>query len=347
MKWLLTLLVLLPATLAASTPVTVKPLKELWFVQEQTAPATVLALNAPVISSELNARVVSLHAETGDTVSAGDLLVELDCRRAEAELDMAKAVLRQFRAQYDFARQQVRRADDLLKKRSISDQEVDQRKSEESRIAGQIDAQKATIRQASIQVENCSVTAPFDGFITQRMAERGMLATMGTPLMKIVEADALEVSAQLNPVEVESFSGGSQQWFETGGIRYPVRLRSTVPLLDESTRTSEVRFSFSDDTPLAGSAGRLVWILSDRVIPAEYLVRRNTRLGVFLLENEKARFRVLEQALEGRPAVVDLPPETLLILEGRDSLNDGDTITRQVFPDREHEEDKSTSGSRQ
>jgi hypothetical protein len=56
---------------------------------------------------------------------------------------------------------------------------------------------------------------------------------------------------------------------------------------------------------------------------------------------------VLEQALEGRPAVVDLPPETLLILEGRDSLNDGDTITRQVFPDREREEDKSTSGSRQ
>ena len=344
MKWLLTLLVLLPATLAASTPVTVKPLKELWFVQEQTAPATVLALNAPVISSELNARVVSLHAETGDTVSAGDLLVELDCRRAEAELDMAKAVLRQFRAQYDFAHQQVRRADDLLKKRSISDQEVDQRKSEESRIAGQIDAQKATIRQASIQVENCSVTAPFDGFITQRMAERGMLATMGTPLMKIVEADALEVSAQLNPVEVESFSGGSQQWFETEGIRYPVRLRSAVPLLDESTRTSEVRFSFSEDTPLAGSAGRLVWILSDRVIPAEYLVRRNTRLGVFLLENDKARFRALEQALEGRPAVVDLPPETLLILEGRDSLNDGDTITRQVFPDREREEDKSTSG---
>lgn len=347
MKWLLTLFILLPATLAASTPVTVKPLKELWFVQEQTAPATVIALDAPVISAELNARVVSIHADTGDTVSAGDLLVELDCRRPEAELDMSRAVLRQFQAQYDFARQQVRRADDLLKKRNISDQEVDQRKSEESRIAGQIDAQKATIRQASIQVENCSITAPFDGFITQRMAERGMLATMGTPLMKIVEADALEVSARLNPVELDSFSSGGQQWFETGGIRYPVTLRSAVQFLDEATRTSEVRFRFTDETPLAGSAGRLIWVLSDRVIPAEYLVRRNSLLGVFLLENGKARFSVLEQALEGRPAVVELPPETLLILEGRDSLNDGDTVTQLPFAASEYEEEKSTTGSSQ
>ena len=165
MKWFLSLLILISSTLPASTPVSIKSLDELWFTQEQSAPASVITLNAPVISAELNARVVEIHAETGDKVSAGDLLVKLDCRRAEADLSAAEAVLRQLEAQYDFAHQQVRRADDLLKKRSISDQEVDQRKSEESRLSAQLDAQKATIRQASIQVENCSVTAPFDAIV--------------------------------------------------------------------------------------------------------------------------------------------------------------------------------------
>jgi len=328
MKWFLSLLSLLPATLAASTPVTVKSLNELWFTQEQSAPATVIPLNAPVIAAELNARVLNIHAETGDRVSAGDLLVELDCRRAEADRTAAEAVLRQLEAQYDFAHQQVRRADDLLKKRSISDQEVDQRKSEESRLAAQIDGQKAAIHQATIQVENCSVTAPFDAIVTQRMADKGMLATIGTPLLKLLETGALEVTARLSSAEIGSLSKGDEQWFETGGNRYRVRLRSAVPLLDESTRTGEVRFRFAGDAPVAGSAGRLIWAMSHRVIPAEYLVRRDGQLGIFLFENGKARFRILEDALEGRPAIVDFPSSTLLIVEGRDSLNDGDTVNQ-------------------
>jgi RND family efflux transporter MFP subunit len=346
MKWFLSLLLLIPATLPASIPVTVKPLDELWFTQEQSAPATVIALNAPVISAELNARVVTIHAETGDKVSAGDLLVDLDCRRAEADLGAAEAVLRQFEAQYDFAHRQVRRADDLLKKRSISDQEADQRKSEESRLAAQIDGQKATIRQAAIQVENCSVTAPFDAIVTERMADRGMLATMGTPLLRLLETGALEVSARLNPAEIGSLSNGGEQWFETGGSRYQVRLRSAVPLLDESTRTSEVRLRFSGEAPVAGSAGRLVWALSQSVIPAEYLVRRNGQLGIFLFENDKARFHILEDALEGRPAIIDLPPSTRLIVEGRDSLNDGDTVSR-TQPDTAPGQQEKASGSMQ
>ena len=346
MKWFLALLVLLPPTLAASTPVTIKSLKELWFTQEQSAPATVIALNAPVISAELSARIIDIHVETGDKVSAGDLLVELDCRRAEADLNAAEAALRQFEAQYDFAHQQVRRADDLLKKRSISDQEVDQRKSEESRLAAQIDGQKATISQAAIQVENCSVTAPFDAIVTERMADKGMLATIGTPLIRLLETGAVEVSARLNPAEIESLSNGDGQWFETGGHRYQVSLRTTVPFLDESTRTSDARFRFAAGAPLAGSAGRLIWALSHRVIPAEYLVRRNGQLGIFLFEDGKARFRMLEDALEGRPAVIDLPPSTLLVVEGRDSLNDGDPVS-QAQSGSDLSQHGNTSGSMQ
>jgi len=346
MRWFLPLLILLPTTLHASTPVTTKSLKELWFTQEQSAPASVIALNAPVISAELSARIVEIHAETGDRVSAGDLLIELDCRRAEADLHAAEAALRQFEAQYDFAHQQVRRADDLLKKRSISDQEVEQRKSEESRLAAQIDGQKATIRQAAIQVENCSVTAPFDAIVTQRMAERGMLATMGTPLLRLLQTGALEVSARLNPAEIESLSNGGEQWFETGGNRYQVRLRSAIPLLDESTRTGEVRFRFAGHAPVAGSAGRIIWAHGNPVIPAEYLVRRNEQLGIFLFEDGKARFRSLEGALEGRPAIVDFPSSTLLIVEGRDSLNDGDTVS-QASPGTGMNKDGNAPGSMQ
>ena len=347
MRWLLIPLALLPAVLQASTPVTVLALEEAWFAREQDAPASVVALNAPVISAELNARVVGIHAETGDRVSSGDLLIELDCRRAEADLDAAEAVLRQLEAQYGFARQQVRRADDLLKKRSISDQEVDQRKSEESRLAAQIDAQKAAILQATIQVGNCSVTAPFDGVVTQRMTDKGMLATTGTPLLKLVETEALEISARLDPAELETLAGDNPQWFEFRGKRYPVKLRTTIPLLEESTGTSEVRFRFTEDTPLPGTAGRLVWIRGDRTIPTDYLVRRDGQLGVFIVEDGKARFSPVEDALEGSPATLELPASTLLIVEGRESLKDGDLVIITSPAGTGADQDRSNAGSMQ
>ena len=60
----------------------------------------------------------------------------------------------------------------------------------------------------------------------------------------------------------------------------------------------------------------------DRVAPR----RRNGRLGIFLFDDGKARFVPLDAALEGQPAVVDLPAETLLIDQGRESLNEGDAV---------------------
>jgi RND family efflux transporter MFP subunit len=317
---------LLAPTLQAATPVTLQPLSELWFEQEQGAPATALPLNAPVMSAELNARVTELHVEVGDTVSAGDLLLELDCRRPQADLQAAKAGLRQFVAQYTFARHQVERADDLLKKRSISDQEVEQRKSEEQRLAAQVDAQKSAILQAEIQVGNCRLEAPFAAIVAERMADKGMLAAMGTPLLRLVQAGEMEVTARLDPRETESVASGSNLRFEAHGERYALALRTIVPFVDETTRTREARFGFPGEKPVPGTAGRLVWQSGSKLVPADFLVRRKGRLGIFTAVEGKAVFRPLDNALEGRPASVALPPETEVVVLGRESLADGDAI---------------------
>lgn len=317
---------LLTTPLHAATPVTMQPLGELWFDQEQSAPASALPLNAPVISAELNARVSGIHADVGDTVSEGELLIELDCRRPLADQAAAKAGLRQFEAQYSFAQQQVVRADDLLKKRSISDQEVEQRKSEEQRLAAQIEGQKAVIRQSMIQVENCRINAPFKAVISQRMADKGMLAAPGTPLMKLVQVDDIEISARLNAVEAGNVSSSKKAWFEAQEKRYALALRSIVPLVDEKTKTREARFNLPAEKPVPGTTGRLVWQSGRRLIPTEYLVRRDGALGVFTAENGKAVFNRLDKALEGRPAMVSLPPDSMVVVQGRESLSHGDDL---------------------
>ena len=61
-------------------------------------------------------------------------------------------------------------------------------------------------------------------------------------------------------------------------------------------------------------------------IPAEFLLRRDRQIGVFILAQDKAEFVALPDAEEGRPAELAMPSHTLLIDEGRQRLDDGDAV---------------------
>jgi hypothetical protein len=69
-----------------------------------------------------------------------------------------------------------------------------------------------------------------------------------------------------------------------------------------------------------------VWREAQPHLPAELLVQRAGRLGVFVAEGGKARFHPLPQAQEGRPAPLDLPPEARIATQGRHAVQDGQAL---------------------
>ncbi len=75
--------------------------------------------------------------------------------------------------------------------------------------------------------------------------------------------------------------------------------------------------------PAPGTEGRLVWRDPRPQLAAEYILRRNGRLGVFLIEGDRARFHELALAQEGRPASADFSPEARIATRGRHALQDG------------------------
>ena len=79
-----------------------------------------------------------------------------------------------------------------------------------------------------------------------------------------------------------------------------------------------------------GTSGRLEWY-SLPLLPASLLTRREGTLGVLIVkttgDKSFSRFVALKAALEGRPAPVDLPAETRIIVEGRHKLSSGDEIS--------------------
>ncbi len=76
---------------ASTVPVTVKPLSDVLIERRLTANAEVMAVNDSQLSSEVTAVVSEIHADMGDEVKQGDLLLSMDAFDINLQLDQAKA----------------------------------------------------------------------------------------------------------------------------------------------------------------------------------------------------------------------------------------------------------------
>lgn len=332
--WLTLLLGLTVGRVAAEAaiPVTVRPLEAVLETSKYSAPASVVARNRAALSAEISARIQTIPVLIGDTVERGDLIVQLDCRQYRSQLDSARAGLAELRSRRRLAANQLQRARNLEKQRNVSEEVVDQRRTDLSSLEAQIRGQQAAMEQAELQVERCAIRAPFRAAVLRRPAAVGEWANPGTPLIELVELDNREVSAALREAQLEALPQAGALHFEYLGRHRELALRGTLPTVDPQTRTREVRLRFRAEPAPIGSGGRLIWRGERRLLPAEYLVRRDGRLGVFLLEADRARFHALPEALEGQPAEIELPADSRLIIEGRQRLGDGDRVTAADEP---------------
>lgn len=324
---MMTLLLVWPVVATAQVPVTTANLGDLLTHPEYSAPASVVAQNKPALASEINARIESMPVRVGDVVPDGTVVARLDCRLFRSQRAAAEAGLDQLMAQRDFAAGQLNRALGLQAKQGISEELVEQRKSELKGLEAQIVAQRETVRQAALQVERCKVRTPFTAVVTARLASIGDLAAPGTPLLQIVQLDDLEVSAALREEEAEDLTAANSPVLIWQDKAYPLELRALLPVIEERSRTREARLRFTADTAPAGAAGRLQWHGTHPLLPPEYVVRRAGQLGLFYVNDGEAHFHPLPGALEGQPARVELPDDTRIVVEGRQRLADGEPVT--------------------
>lgn len=307
-------------------PVTTATLESVAFHPEHSAPATTVSLNRSRISAETSGVIEQIPVRVGDRVQQGDLLIALDCRENRLRHEQAEARLASIEARVALASRQIARTRSLRKTNSASEERLNQQQAELQSAQADRRAQRATLAEAALNQERCRISAPFSGVMEQRLASEGEWVSPGQPLLQLVDLQRLEVSAQVSVDRVTSLQEAEHIELEIGANRYPVSLRTISPLIDPQGRNREVRLLFRDGQALPGSSGRLLWQSRDAYIPADLPVRRDEQLGIYLAINDRALFHPLPQAEEGQPARVDLPRDSRLIIEGRQSLRDGDPV---------------------
>ncbi|WP_169828906.1 efflux RND transporter periplasmic adaptor subunit [Marinobacterium jannaschii] len=326
MRQLIGLLFLLSAVSVQAGAVKVAPLSALVSAVQYSAPAEVTNYDHSQLSAQISALVQQVSVDVGDRVEQGQLLVQLDCRDHRLALQQAQSVRDALDARIRLARQQLSRAERLLKQRSASQEQRDQRRAELDTLLAERRGSEVQISASQIRVERCQIKAPFAGVITERMAAEGSLANIATPLIRLLRTDRAEVKAKLPLSQVALLQQGRSPLYQTADSSYPLQLRAVIPLINSRSRTQEVRLSFADSKALTGSSGRLVWQGKRPAVPVGMMVKRDGVLGLMLYEEGVSRFRPLPQASEGQAALVDLPQDTLVIVEGQHAVSDGDRV---------------------
>lgn len=134
--------------------------------------------------------------EEGETVTAGQALYQIDDSLYQAALASAKAELASAEASLETARLKAERYERLIKTGAISQQELDEARSSLNAGQARVDASRAALETARINLDYTTITAPIDGRIGRSSVTAGALVTAN-------QADALVTIRQLDPIYVD------------------------------------------------------------------------------------------------------------------------------------------------
>ena len=142
---------------------------------------------------DLRSRVTGIlqqvHFQDGQFVRPGTLLFSIDARPFLATLENAKGNAAQAEAEVARAQLDVERYKPLVPDNAIPKQVYDNAVAAAAGARAQLEAQKALITQASLNIEYSRITAPVVGRIGRRLVDPGGLVTAGTTVLATVSQD--------------------------------------------------------------------------------------------------------------------------------------------------------------
>jgi multidrug efflux system membrane fusion protein len=159
------------------------------------------------IRARVNGYLTEVHFTDGQMVTKGDLLFVIDPRPYEIALSSARAKLDQAAGTKEYTKRQLARASELNRKEFVAESTLDLR-TEESRGAGAtVEAARAALRDAELNLQFTRVTAPISGRIGSKQVSIGNLVIGGpsvaspTVLTSIVSQDPIHVTFDLTEAD--------------------------------------------------------------------------------------------------------------------------------------------------
>jgi membrane fusion protein, multidrug efflux system len=156
---------------------------------------TVSSLATVTIRSQISGYLMKIDFKEGDEVKKGDLLAEIDSRTYEAALAQAKGQLARDEATLRGAQVDLQRYQGLASQNAVPHQTLDTQVALVAQDQGTVEADRAAVKSAEVNLNYTKILAPIDGRVGLRQVDQGNYVTSG-------DTNGLVVITQLAPISV-------------------------------------------------------------------------------------------------------------------------------------------------
>lgn len=273
----------------------------------------VAARRSVVLRSTVQARLVSVSADIGDAVVAGQLIAQLDDSAPKAFVEQAAAALEAGKVRRDQARASLERTQALAD--NVTRATLNNAQAEFDAADQEVSRLQALLSQARTQLDQYVFRAPFDGVILSRAAEEGQIVDAQSELFTLADIGELLVETDVDELYSSQIRTGLKALLKPAGgtVSQAGKVSFAAPTVDPQTGGRAVKISF--DVPvslpigLTVNANIIVAENPDAIsIPRSAVQTAGTRSFVLVEEAGVAQERDV--------MMVDWPAERLEITEG-------------------------------
>ncbi|MEM6278545.1 MAG: efflux RND transporter periplasmic adaptor subunit [Verrucomicrobiota bacterium] len=215
---------------------------------------TVVSQRRAGLSARAEGLVEEVFVDAGSEVEKGDVLLQLDTRLAEIELDLIRAEIKAAEVQADDAKRERDEVRTLTDSGAFSRTEAASREAMVQIREAELAALLAREEQQKERIERHRLVAPFSGFIVRKEAEAGEWVDTGAAVLALVQTDELwfdlQVAQEFLPA-VQRASKATLHLDAYPGKQLEADVAIIVPVKDPVSRTFLTRLTFEDEEKMA------------------------------------------------------------------------------------------------
>ncbi len=306
------------ATRVVTAEVELQPL-----VDEIQALGTARANESVEIQPRISSLVETINFEEGQSVSAGQLLVELENNEILAGLALAEANLSESRSLYERNRT-------LSSSQAISVSNLEE-------LLAEVQVNEAQVQAAQARLDNTLIRAPFDGRVGLRRVSPGSFVNSSTVITTLDDVSVIKLDFSVPEMFLTSVAEGMAIRAES--VVYPDRVFEGTVIsvdtrLDPVSRSVQARATIpNDDGELKPGMFMTVDLQRDRgevlVAPEQAIVPEGTAQYVFVVVDGVVERRAVElgRRIPGFVVIAGgLTPGETVVTEGTGKVRDGSQV---------------------
>ena len=259
-----------------------------------TATGSVQAGKTVMVSTRMMGWVRKIHVVEGQSVSKGDLLVNIDDSDLKAKKAQADAGIVEARAVLANAEKMAERFEKLYAEKSVSKQQLDDVLTGRDRAAAGLKMAEAGLAEVKVHLSYLSITAPNDGIVTRKMVEEGDMANPGMPLISLESSGPMKVVAHLGEKDISAVKVGDMAIIDITSLDdavFEAPLNKVIRAVNPGSRTYDIEAALDNSDPRlrSGMFARVsipVGVRQAILAPAGAVIRRGQLTGVWIVRQD-------------------------------------------------------------